>query len=224
MDLGPSTLSPVDCIPRPPSPERWALWERIGNLRTALVTRMLGGGRKLDSALWTASGRLLALAEDKHCPDRISEDGAALAGLSGRVLAEAMQTIVDRYRDEVLGTYRRAGAQPRDAPWADETPLPAPGVLDFAPLESAIARFGMCDIWGDSFETLTTEESEARIAQRKAEAVAAFTRLMQASSNDGTVSYEDWAVRKTLGLHTYGYTAQPTGRKNWQAWGPRVTS
>ena len=95
---------------------------------------------------------------------------------------------------------------------------------ELRPLRDAIKQFDMLKIWGESIHDLTAPQQEARAMKRRLEAEGTFLKLIRSSENPGGKVYEDWAVRKALGLRSSKrHTAQATGGKNWQAWAPKET-
>lgn len=83
-------------------------------------------------------------------------------------------------------------------------------------LHDAAVEFKLLGIWAESLDgTIDTNKTKLRMRQ----AYATYILLMQ-NHIDYDDDYRRWAIKTALGLRaSKRYTAQPTGRKNWQAWG-----
>ncbi len=92
--------------------------------------------------------------------------------------------------------------------------------LSLKPLQDAIQKYKMMEIWGDSLYELSTEERCERSQKRALEARYIYIRLMRSVINNGTYEYQEYSIKNALGLRIRsGYTAQAIGGKHWQSWG-----
>ncbi len=92
--------------------------------------------------------------------------------------------------------------------------------VDLEPLRWAIRQYKMMEIWGDSITEISADERRERSRSRALDARDSYVKLMQSPRNNGSAEYQFWAIKKSLGLRTSSrHTAQPTGGKNWKAWG-----
>lgn len=94
--------------------------------------------------------------------------------------------------------------------------------VDLEPLRKEIRRRHLMEAWSDTLFPISKEERIARAHKRALEARDIYIRLMSSKRNDRSPKYQDWALKKALGLRTFrGYTAQAIGGRHWRAWGKK---
>jgi replicative DNA helicase len=92
--------------------------------------------------------------------------------------------------------------------------------VDLNPLRRSIRAHNMMEIWADSIVNLSVDERRERAKSRALRAKVEYLQIMRSERNDGSQDFQAWAIKKVLGLRTRGgHTAQPTGGRNWRAWG-----
>lgn len=197
------------------------LHDRVVSFRDKMLQRFLDrSASTIEKDLFHLSNRLWMITSNKYCPASIFQDCIPLFGLRGEALKLQLIATLEKYRNILVKEYSARNEPLENENWVREW-LPSEGWNgDISLLENAIIEYKMESIWGDSFEPLTEEQSKAKIAMRMKEAIEAFSKIMCSKKNDGGYEYQDWAVKKILGLRTHrGYTAQATGGKHWQSWG-----
>lgn len=91
---------------------------------------------------------------------------------------------------------------------------------DGAVFDASVKHYGLEAIWGSSFFDMSDAARAERVATRRAAAKAHYLQLLRDDPGRGGWDFREWAVKTALGLRaSKGYTAQPTGGKNWQSWG-----
>lgn len=87
-------------------------------------------------------------------------------------------------------------------------------------LRDEIESRGLIRIWGESFQDLTPHQVNLRASRRAEAAEVALLRMLRSEVFQTPQATPEWAVLAALGLRTSKrHTAQPTGKKNWRAWG-----
>jgi hypothetical protein len=198
-----------------------SLQDRVVAFRDKMLQRFLDRSVSLiEKDLFHLSNRLWMITSNKYCPVSIFDDCQPLFGLRGEALKSQLIATLDKYRNILASEYSARNEPIEKENWVSSW-LPSVGWNgDITPLENAIVEYKMESTWGDSFEPLTEEQSKAKISTRRNEAINTFSKIMRSKNNDGGFKYQDWAVKKTLGLRTHrGYTAQAIGGKHWQSWG-----
>lgn len=213
-------IKSTEALP-PPSEQRSALYSRALKYTGALIQRMLNNELSLiEKELLPFCSRFSSLIIDKRCPESIVQDGKSLYGLRGVEFKSALLSLIADYREQLIAAYKTAGEPFPDASWVRFSESVQSWDGDISPMEEAIRKHQMESIWGDSFMPLTEDQVAHRLAHRHQEAIDTFSKMMRSNKNDGSYSYLDWAIKKSLGLRTHkGYSAQATGGKNWRAWG-----
>ena len=84
---------------------------------------------------------------------------------------------------------------------------PDSDLADLEHLRKAIRENHMMESWKDSLFEKTEEEQIQRARKRALEARDTFLRIMNSTKNDGTLEYQQWAIRTALGLPTRAHRA-----------------
>lgn len=194
---------------------------RLVTFQNQLIRRLLDGdASKIDCELLSLAAKLTSLTHDKNCSLNLVQDCKNIFGLRGDELRVNLRNLLKTYRDQLICIYNLKDEKIPEASWVTPYSLDIRWNGDTSPLENAIREHKLESIWGDSFQPISESESIQRIARRREESIATFTRMMSSKNNDGSCSYLEWAVKKTLGLRTSrGYTAQAIGGKHWRSWG-----
>ena len=97
--------------------------------------------------------------------------------------------------------------------------------IDLEPLRVEIRKRKLMKLWGETLDQKCGVERKIEAQNKALEAKDTYIRIMNSAKNDGSADYQEWAIRKALGLlKQHGYTAQAIGGKHWKGWGKEEES
>jgi hypothetical protein len=86
--------------------------------------------------------------------------------------------------------------------------------INLSSFDGAIRSNNLREIWGDTWQPLTDAEKSERIQTKLEQARNAYCNMMSSSKNDGSLSYQNWALGTALGIKPSraGYRKSLDGR------------